>query len=69
MFMKRNDGYGWNDTEGSNVDYKFMCQLDPLSYRNLLMIAHENKILTFDVSYMINYVINNYPRKGDMPVE
>ena len=63
MFLETGDGYRYDDKEWSSRMYKFDVQLDPGTYSKLLMIAHENGILTFDLSTAINFVIDNFPRK------
>lgn len=64
MIIQCSDGYHYDDNEGLDKGYCFRCQLDPETYHKLLMIAHENGILTFDINTALLYVIRNFPRKN-----
>lgn len=66
MFPKMNvykDGtYYMDANEGSASNFHFNCLITPEHYNKLLKIAHKNGILTFDISTVINYVIETYPQ-------
>ena len=59
-----NGTYNFRYSEAARKDYRFEVVIDPGNYDNLLKIAHENGILTFDVSTVINFVIEQYSRKN-----
>lgn len=54
------NGYKWNRHECTTDKYTFTCEIYPDNYQRLLTIAHRNNIQTFDVSTIINYVIETY---------
>ena len=60
MFLNLDKDYKWNDNEGADNNYTFGCRLTPETYSKLLLIMHKSKIVTFDVSAAINYVIKNF---------
>lgn len=56
----KNGAYYLTGDEGSELGGVFPCRIDTDNYNKLLKIAHKNGILTFDISTVINFVINDY---------
>lgn len=61
MYIETQDGFRYNDTEGSASNYNFTVHISPDNYSKLLLIAHKKGILTFDISSVLEYVIKNFP--------
>lgn len=53
-----------NENEGAYRNYRFECIIEPINYMKLINIAREEDIRTLDISTVINYVIEHYPRKN-----
>lgn len=64
MIVKYNDGSWYDDNEGSLSHYKFECMIGPDNYQRLLRIAHDNGMMTFDISTVINFMIENFNKKN-----
>lgn len=62
-YVYYDDGSKFDDLEGSRNNYEFNCRLNPGTYQKLIDIAHNEGLRTFDISTVINYVIDKHGKK------
>ena len=62
-YVYYDDGSTFDDFEGSKNGYEFNCRLNPGTYQKLIDIAHNEGLRTFDISRVINYVIDKHEKK------